>query len=178
MALSNDLNIASMPDAIRREIPPFVWSGTRHATHIGRYERVVKSLEFSVATTEPKRWQRATADARFALEQAAFAAAEAAERAMSVAEVLDQALAVLADATSSGSRSLGDETPLAEEVLSPPEHEVLSLVAEGHSNKAIAAALFVSPNTIKTHVASILHKMRADSRVQLAAMAARREGAA
>jgi hypothetical protein len=140
MAFSNDLNIASMPDAFRGEIPPFVWSGTRHAAHIGRSERAVKRLEFSAATTEPKRWQRATADARLPLEQAAFAAAEAAERAMSVAEYLDQALAVLAEATSSGSRPLGDESPLAEDVLSPREREVLSLVAEGHSNKAIAAA--------------------------------------
>jgi DNA-binding NarL/FixJ family response regulator len=65
---------------------------------------------------------------------------------MSVAEVLDQALAEMADATSRGSRPLGDETPLTEDVLSPREREVLSLVAEGHSNKAIAAALFVSPN--------------------------------
>ncbi len=178
MALSNDLNIASMPDSIRREIQPFVWSSSRHAAHIGHSERAVKRLELSVATSEPKRWQRATADARLALEQAASAAAEAAERAMSVAEVLDQALAMLAEAASSGSRPLGDESPLAADVLSPREREVLSLIAEGHSNKAIAAALFVSPNTIKTHVASILHKMRADSRVQLAAMAARNEGAA
>jgi DNA-binding CsgD family transcriptional regulator len=178
MALSNDLNIASMPDAIRREIPPFVWSGASYAAHFIHSERAVKRLQFPMATTEPKRWQRATADARLALEQAASAAAEAAERAMSVAEVLDQALAVLAEATSSGQRPLGDGSPLAEDVLSPRECEVLSLIAEGRSNKAIAEALFVSPNTIKTHVASILHKMEADSRVQLAAMAARHEGAA
>ncbi len=46
------------------------------------------------------------------------------------------------------------------------------LVAEGRSNKAIAEALFLSPNTIKTHVASLLHKLDADSRAQLAAMVA------
>jgi DNA-binding NarL/FixJ family response regulator len=52
---------------------------------------------------------------------------------------------------------------------------VLALVAEGRSNKAIAAALFISPNTVKTHVASLLNKLGADSRVQLAAFAARRD---
>ncbi len=59
------------------------------------------------------------------------------------------------------------------DVLTPREREVLALVAEGRSNKAIAEALFVSPNTIKTHVASLLHKLHADTRVQLAALAAR-----
>jgi DNA-binding NarL/FixJ family response regulator len=62
-------------------------------------------------------------------------------------------------------------SPLLATVLSPREQEVLTLVAEGCSNKAIAEALFVSPNTIKTHVASLLTKLQADSRVQLAAMA-------
>jgi DNA-binding CsgD family transcriptional regulator len=50
---------------------------------------------------------------------------------------------------------------------------VLALVAEGRSNKAIAEALYVSPNTVKTHVASLLHKLGAQTRVQLAAIAAR-----
>jgi hypothetical protein len=48
---------------------------------------------------------------------------------------------------------------------------VLTLVAAGQTNKAIAEALFVSPNTVKTHVASLLHKLQADTRVQLAAIA-------
>jgi DNA-binding NarL/FixJ family response regulator len=45
------------------------------------------------------------------------------------------------------------------------------LVAAGQTNKAIADALYVSPNTVKTHVSSLLHKLRADTRVQLAAIA-------
>ena len=81
----------------------------------------------------------------------------------------DQALA-----THSGPQPWG-EAPRAEGVSSPRECEVLSQVAEGHSSKATAAILFVSPKTVKTHVDSILHKMPADSRVQLAATAARYE---
>jgi two-component system, NarL family, nitrate/nitrite response regulator NarL len=57
--------------------------------------------------------------------------------------------------------------------LSPREREVLALVAAGQTNKAIAEALYVSPNTVKTHVSSLLHKLRADTRVQLAAIATR-----
>ena len=59
-------------------------------------------------------------------------------------------------------------------LLSPREREVLALLAEGRSNKAIAAALFVSPNTVKTHVASLLTKLGADNRAQLAIIAAQR----
>jgi DNA-binding NarL/FixJ family response regulator len=59
------------------------------------------------------------------------------------------------------------------ESLSPREREVLSLVAEGYSNKVIAGKLFVSPNTVKSHVASLLNKLHADSRVELATIATR-----
>ncbi|MGH2617981.1 MAG: response regulator transcription factor, partial [Thermomicrobiales bacterium] len=56
--------------------------------------------------------------------------------------------------------------------LSPRERDVLALVAEGRTNKAIAEALYVSPNTVKTHVASLLHKFDAGTRARLAAMVA------
>jgi predicted ATPase len=59
--------------------------------------------------------------------------------------------------------------------ISRREREVLALVTEGHSNRAIADALFVTPNTIKTHVASLLTKLGAQNRTQLATMALERE---
>ena len=110
---------------------------------------------------------RITTEALTALAAAARAAAVAAERALSVAEVLDETLAGL------GQTRRGDE-PVGVG-LSGREQEVLALVAEGYSNKAIAEALFISPNTVKTHVASLLTKLRADSRVQLATMATRQD---
>lgn len=117
---------------------------------------------------------RAAIEARAALEAAASAAAAAAERAFSVAEALDEALARLAEAEGVPA----SDPPAIQEaadLLSPREREVLALVAEGRTNKAIADALFVSPNTIKTHVASLLYKLRVETRVQLAALAARHE---
>jgi DNA-binding NarL/FixJ family response regulator len=43
--------------------------------------------------------------------------------------------------------------------LTPRERELLGLVAEGHSNAAIGARLFLSQKTIDTHVHSILRKL-------------------
>jgi DNA-binding CsgD family transcriptional regulator len=119
---------------------------------------------------------RATMEARLALEEAVAAAAVAAQRAIDVAEALDETLAILAaeEPVLTLVPSIADADPSDVDTLSPREREVLALVAEGRSNKAIAEALFVSPNTIKTHVASLLSKLHAESRVQLAAMAARK----
>lgn len=119
---------------------------------------------------------RATMEARIALEEAAVAAAAAAQRAIDVAEALDATLAILvaADRESALPPALPGEVRGDVDTLSPREREVWALVAEGRSNKAIAETLFVSPNTVKTHVASLLGKLRADSRAHLAAMAARR----
>jgi DNA-binding CsgD family transcriptional regulator len=56
--------------------------------------------------------------------------------------------------------------------LTARELEVAKLVADGLSNPAIAAALFVSVATVKTHVSHILGKLGLQSRVQLAAWVA------
>ena len=46
------------------------------------------------------------------------------------------------------------------------EYEVLTKVSEGLSNKEIAAALFLSESTIKTHVSNLLVKLNAKRRTQ------------
>lgn len=58
--------------------------------------------------------------------------------------------------------------------LSPREGEVLQLVAQGATNKEIADALFISENTVKTHLGSILEKLHLSNRSQAAAYAIRR----
>lgn len=50
--------------------------------------------------------------------------------------------------------------------ISSRENEVLGLLAAGHSNKEIARLLDISPNTVKTHVASIMAKLDANRRTQ------------
>jgi non-specific serine/threonine protein kinase len=57
--------------------------------------------------------------------------------------------------------------------LSPRELEVVRLLAEGKTNQEIAAALFISPNTVSNHVVSILNKLGLESRTAVAAYAVR-----
>ncbi|TMK76475.1 MAG: response regulator transcription factor [Actinobacteria bacterium] len=45
------------------------------------------------------------------------------------------------------------------DALTPREREVLSLMAEGRSNRAICEKLFLSPKTVETHVNSIFGKL-------------------
>jgi DNA-binding CsgD family transcriptional regulator len=53
------------------------------------------------------------------------------------------------------------------EALTPTETKVASLVAEGRSNPHIAAQLFLSRNTVQTHVSHILTKLGARSRADV-----------
>lgn len=55
--------------------------------------------------------------------------------------------------------------------LSPRELEVLELMAEGLSNAEIAARLFVSLNTVKTHSSKIFEKLNVKRRTQAVEMA-------
>jgi two-component system, NarL family, response regulator LiaR len=59
--------------------------------------------------------------------------------------------------------------------LSEREFEVLTLIVEGRSNPEIAAALYLSQNTIKTHVRGILNKFGVSDRVQAAVLAVRHQ---
>ena len=58
--------------------------------------------------------------------------------------------------------------------LSPREGEVLQLVAQGATNKEIAESLFISENTVKTHLKSIMEKLHLANRSQAAAYAVQR----
>ncbi|MFC1985063.1 response regulator [Chloroflexota bacterium] len=58
--------------------------------------------------------------------------------------------------------------------LSPREGEVLHLVAQGATNKEIADSLFISENTVKTHLKNIMEKLHLANRSQAAAYAVKR----
>lgn len=55
--------------------------------------------------------------------------------------------------------------------LTPREYEILTLLAEGQSNKVIARNLGISDGTVKLHVKAILRKLGVSSRITAAVMA-------
>lgn len=57
--------------------------------------------------------------------------------------------------------------------LTPREREVLALIAQGHTNEDIMAALHISKGTIKTHIAALRRKTNTHDRVQLALLGTR-----
>jgi DNA-binding CsgD family transcriptional regulator len=76
-------------------------------------------------------------------------------------------------ARASGRRSRPKRPLSGWDSLTPAEAEVARLVALGHRNADIAAELFVSLATVKTHVSRALTKLGVSSRTELAALAAR-----
>ena len=60
-----------------------------------------------------------------------------------------------------------------EEMLTQREREILQLLADGMSNADVAARLFISQETVKSHVRHILAKLEADTRTHAVAIALR-----
>ncbi|MGH8049547.1 MAG: response regulator transcription factor [Methylococcales bacterium] len=64
-----------------------------------------------------------------------------------------------------------DESKLESLGITPRELEILELIAEGLSNKEIAARLFVSENTVKTHSSRVFDKLGVQRRTQAVQLA-------
>ena len=68
------------------------------------------------------------------------------------------------------------ETPSPFGTLTPRERDVLALIAQGESNKRIAAALNLSIGTVKGYVSAIFEKLGVDDRTQAALLVAKHDG--
>ncbi len=77
---------------------------------------------------------------------------------------VDPVLAGAMAAAQSGAR-----TP----TITQREREVLRLLSDGHSNEEIGRRLFISPETVRTHVRKAMEKLDADTRTQAVAKALR-----
>jgi DNA-binding CsgD family transcriptional regulator len=123
------------------------------------------------------------------LEREGWGAAYGEGQALPFGEVAALALALLEDAAQAPAgpalaeavpqtvpeRAQGPVGPARQEgPLSEREREVLRLVAEGLSSKAIGRRLFLAPSTVNNHLASIFRKLGADTRAQAVAVAAQR----
>ena len=85
----------------------------------------------------------------------------------------------LAEATAFLGTLIDPETPPAPDSapnpfrLTPREQEVLPLLAQGHSDREIADALYIGLRTAQTHVANLLAKLEVSNRAEAAALAVR-----
>jgi two-component system, NarL family, nitrate/nitrite response regulator NarL len=102
-----------------------------------------------------------------------------AEKMVAAAQAINQKLAIL-DADLANKLLPDQEASIAatgpeslSEPLTPREHEVLQLLAEGLTNKAIAQQLTVSEHTVKFHVTAIMSKLDAQSRTEAVVRATR-----
>lgn len=66
-----------------------------------------------------------------------------------------------------------ENTPPNAEHLTDRELQVLTLVAEGHSNKGIASNLRICERTVKNHLTSIMTRLRASDRTHAVVTAIR-----
>jgi len=90
-----------------------------------------------------------------------------------LAQAHDNALA-LERLREASDRPRPDETPLSRESLRPlgltdRETDILLAIARGQTNKQIAAGLYVSPFTVKTHLQRVYRKLGAGSRTEAVA---------
>jgi predicted ATPase/DNA-binding CsgD family transcriptional regulator len=112
------------------------------------------------------------AQVRSALSPEAFASARTAGATLSLTDAIAEALAEAELAGASDAATTAPD-PAASAGLTVREGEVLRLLAQGLSDRDIAAALFISPRTASTHVSHLLAKLGVESRSAAVALAVR-----
>lgn len=120
-------------------------------------------------------YARTVAAVRGKLDEAAFEAAWKQGRDMMPEAAVEYALA---SNEAGWERSQPERSPVVDEVqrlLTPRERTIAWLVAEGPTNRQIAARLGIARRTVDTHVSRILKKLGLTSRVQLAAWIIQRQ---
>ncbi|MBZ0168786.1 Spore germination protein GerE [Candidatus Methylomirabilis lanthanidiphila] len=88
----------------------------------------------------------------------------------SIQQVVD-ALSKLS-ATQATARPVNDARRSTSSDLTRREKEILRLIASGHTTKAIAQALYISPATVRNHIHSVLTKLGARHRLEAVLLAA------
>jgi DNA-binding NarL/FixJ family response regulator len=124
-------------------------------------------------------YERDVAAVRAQLDEATFASAWAAGRALSLDQAVAEALRVSPEAPP-GQPEAGAADPAPQQASATPdrlgtltrrERQVLTLIAQGASNRAIADTLVIAERTAEIHVSNILGKLGVSSRTQAAAYA-------
>jgi non-specific serine/threonine protein kinase len=139
------------------------------AAHLfGAVEALRQTLDVPLTPKERPDHEQAMATVQSALGEGAFTMALAHGRARPLEDVIAEAMAV--EPSAAAGPTYASATPHG---LSLRELEVLRLVAAGHTDREIAAALIMSRRTATTHLTHILDKLGLDSRTAAAAYAVR-----
>jgi non-specific serine/threonine protein kinase len=133
---------------------------------------LAQTVGHGVLPQERARNRRVAEEARLALGETDFGEAWRAGRTLSRTQAVAEAHAALAAV---GASVAPVDAAVNACALTPRELEVLRLVAEGLSDRAVAEALFVGPATVRAHLTSTFGKLGVGSRTAAVA-AARRLG--
>ncbi|MDP1792497.1 MAG: LuxR C-terminal-related transcriptional regulator, partial [Acidimicrobiales bacterium] len=163
-------NAATSPDVTRSGITAtLVGVVGRASIHLGRVDDGVRVVAAAVLDTETAErglsgvlLGDAIAKARATLGEERFDALWAEGAGLTI----DEALALVQRGRGSRQRPM-----LGWDSLTPTEADVARLVAQGVPNKDVAAQLFMSEATVKTHLTRIYNKVGVKNRAQLAASA-------
>ena len=142
----------------------------RAARILGAAEFVRETTGFALLPVDRETFDRAVAAARRTLSVDIFDASWSEGRAMALADAVVYAMHDEPEAPAAV-RPAGERPPGP---LSPREREIAALVAQGRSNREIAAILYISERTAANHVQHILDKLGLRNRAEIAAWATRR----
>jgi DNA-binding CsgD family transcriptional regulator len=136
---------------------------------IGAIDAQLQRMGFRLAPFDRSSYDRATTEIEAAFGAARAASIRAEGRALDPADwlkIAESTIVAAERAARASSRSAGRPPG-----LTAREHEVLTLIAEGLSDREIADRLFISRRTVNTHVASILGQFAVHSRQDAVAFA-------
>ncbi|GAB3160749.1 helix-turn-helix transcriptional regulator [Myceligenerans halotolerans] len=151
------------------EAAPALWRETADA-----WQETVKAFDFG--------YRYEVARSRYRWAEALLGAGEKESAATAAAEALAEATAMGAVPLAEAVRALGRRARLdlpgvrraTASTLTDREEEVLTLVAQGLSNRQIGERLYISTKTVSVHVSNVMAKLGASGRAEAVSLAHRR----